>query len=111
MDCLIHLTEPSPRRTLQPWRWSEYISSVCRNGWFGGWMITWGWSWMSGPLWLQTASPPLFGSDGRPGLGQMLMYGTTPNHVLSEIDEERSPTKIVFERPSDTAATRVCEFL
>ncbi len=74
-------------------------------------MITWGWSWMSGPLWQPTASPPLFGSDGRPGLGQTLMNGTTPNQVLSEIDEERSPTKTVFDRPSVTSATLVCEFL
>src|SRR4051812_5458705 len=111
MDCLIHFTEPSPKSTLQPWRWSEYISSVYRKGWFGGWMITWGWSWISGPLWQPTKSPPLFGSEGRPGLGDTLENGMTPNQVLSEIDDERSPMNTVFDSPSVTPATVVCEFL
>src|SRR3954470_6776784 len=103
-------TEPSPNSTLQPPGCSEYISSVWPNGFFGAWMITVGWSWTSGPLWAPTRSPPLFGSDGQPGLGGTLANGTTPTQVASASLDVRSPRKTVLDRPSLTPATRVLEF-
>src|SRR4051812_20344583 len=109
MDCLTNRTDPSPSNTLAPPGWSEYISSVWPNGWFGAWMITCGWSWTSGPLWAPTRSPPLFGSDGHPGLGGTLANGTTPTHVASASFEVRSPTKTVLDSPSATEAARVRE--
>src|SRR2546423_181360 len=110
MVSLIHLTEPSPNRTLQPLPCSEYISSVCPNGLFGAWMMTWGWSWTSGPLWAPTRQPPLFASDGQPGLGGVQANGTTPTHVLLLSFEECSPMKTVLDNPSVTPAMRVFEF-
>src|SRR5262245_54580985 len=109
MVFLMNRTDPSPSSTCPPSPSSEYISSVCPNGWFGAWMITCGWSWTSGPLWQPTMSPPLFGSDGQPGLGQTHENGTTPTHVLSESFEVRSPRKTVLDSPSGTSATLVRE--
>src|SRR4051794_14747476 len=107
---LTNRTEPSPISAWQPSPSSEYISSVWPNGWFGAWMITCGWSWTSGPLWAPTRSPPLFGSEGQPGLGVTQEKGTTPTQVLSESFDDRSPTKTVFDSPSVTPAALVREF-
>src|SRR3954470_17492339 len=104
-------TEPSPRRTLQPPpACPEYISSVWPNGWFGAWMITFGWSRTSGPLCAATRLPPLFGSDGQRLRGGVLAKGPPPTQVESLRIDDLSPRKTVFDRPSDTSATRVREF-
>src|SRR3954453_17909234 len=85
IDWLTKGTEPSPNRTLQPPGCSEYISSVWPNGWLGAWMMTWGWSCVSGPLWTPTKQPPVLHSDGQGRLsrrGQVTAPGTTPTQVL-----------------------------
>src|SRR4051794_19143359 len=111
IDWLTKRTEPSPNSTLQPPGCSEYISSVWPNGWFGAWMMTCGWSWVSGPLWAPTRQPALLGSDRHLGFGGVHAQGTTPTQVLSLRVELCSPRKTVCERPSDTSAARVREFL
>src|SRR4051812_9282545 len=103
-------TEPSPIRTLQPPGWSEYISSVCPNGLFGAWMMTWGWSWVSGPLWAPTRQPPLLGGDGHFGFDGVQANGTTPTQVLSLRRDVCSPRKTVWDRPSVIPEIRIRAF-
>src|ERR1700704_5192705 len=102
MVSLMNRTEPSPISTLPPPGWSEYISSVCPNGLFGAWMMTCGWSWVSGPLWAPTRQPPLLGGDGHAGLDGVQANGTTPTHVLLLSRDVCSPRKTVCESPSTT---------
>src|SRR5262245_29310239 len=109
MFCDTNRTEPSPKSTLAPPGCSAYISSVWPNGWLGAWMITSGWSCVSGPLWTPTRQPPLLGSDGQPGFGGVQAHGTTPTQVLSLSFELCSPTNTVCDSPSGTSATRVRE--
>src|SRR5262249_4257197 len=99
-------TDPSPISTLAPPECSEYISSVWPNGWLGAWMMTCGWSWVSGPLWAPTRQPPLLHSDGNLPLGQVAANGTTPTHVLLLSTELSSPRNTVCDSPSVTSATR-----
>src|SRR5437588_7383376 len=114
MNAPTNRTEPSPKSTLQPGPvCSDHISSVCPNGLFGAWMMTWGWSCTSGPLWTPTRHPPLLQSDGhgrRSSRGQVAAPGTTPTHVLLLRIELCSPMNTVFDNPSVTSATRVLEF-
>ena len=110
MDRLTNRTEPSPSRTLAPSSCWPYISSVWPNGWFGAWMMMFGWSWTSGPLCAPTRFPPLLGSEGQPGFGGVQANGTTPTQVASASFEVRSPRNTVFESPSITSAARVREF-
>src|SRR5262245_35075880 len=114
MKAPMNRTEPSPNSTLQPGPvCSDHISSVCPNGLFGAWMMTWGWSCTSGPLWTPTRHPPLLQSEGqgrRSNRGQVAAPGTTPTHVLSLRIELCSPMNTVFDKPSVTSATRVLEF-
>src|SRR3954470_152169 len=108
MNGEISRTDPSPNRTFAPAVCSAYISSVWPNGWFGAWMMTCGWSCVSGPLWAPTRHPaPLF-SDGhgrRSRRGGVTAPGTTPTHVLLLNDDVCSPRKIVLDTPSVTIAT------
>src|SRR5438270_5097167 len=110
MNALTNRTDPSPDSTLHPGAvCSAHISSVWPNGLFGAWMITWGWSCVSGPLWAPTRQPPPFGDDGQPGFGGVQANGTTPTHVASQSDPLRSPRKTVWDSPSMTSALRVRE--
>src|SRR5437764_4694750 len=106
-------TEPSPNSTLQPAGvCSDHISSVWPNGLFGAWMITCGWSCVSGPLWTPTRQLLALQSDGqgrRSSRGQVAAPGTTPTHVLWLRTELCSPRKTVLDRPSVASATRVRE--
>src|SRR5262245_1900238 len=112
MNVVMNRTDPSPKSTLHPLPCSPHISSVWPNGSFGAWMITSGWSCVSGPLWTPTRHPaPLF-SDGhgrRSSRGGVTAPGTTPTHVLLARTDEPSPTKTVYARPSVTVATLVFE--
>src|SRR3954469_21759237 len=110
MVSLMNRTEPSPISTLPPLECSEYISSVCPKGLFGAWMMTCGWSWVSGPLWAPTRQPPLLGGDGHPGLDGVLANGTTPTQVLSLRRDVCSPRKTVWDRPSVMPEIRIREF-
>src|SRR5260370_38903267 len=96
-------TEPSANRTLHPAGvCSDHISSVCPNGLFGAWMMTWGWSCTSGPLWTPTRQPLALQSDGqgyRSSRGHVAAPGTTPTHVLLLRIELCSPIQTVFANP------------
>src|SRR5438874_1595777 len=106
-------TEPSPNNTLHPGpACSDHISSVCPNGLLGAWMMTCGWSCVSGPLCTPTRQPPPLQSDGqgrRSSRGHVDAPGTTPTQVLWLRTELCSPRKTVFDKPSVTPATRVLE--
>ena len=112
MNWLTNRTLPSPKSTLHPLPCSPHISSVCPNGLFGAWMITCGWSCVSGPLCAPTRHPaPLF-SDGhgrRSSRGGVTAPGTTPTHVLLLSTELCSPMNTVFDSPSGTSAGRTFE--
>src|SRR5438552_11573620 len=113
MNAWTKRTEPSPNSTLQPGAvCSAYISSVWPNGLLGAWMMTSGWSCVSGPLCAPTRQPaPLF-SDGqgrKSKRGGVTAPGTTPTQVLLLSDDVCSPKKMVFDRPSFTLATVVFE--
>ena len=88
---------------------SPHISSVWPNGLFGAWMMTWGWSCVSGPLWTPTRQPPPLFSDGhgrRSSRGGVTAPGTTPTHVLllriravlADEDRVRQPVADVGDR-------------
>src|SRR5438128_10394125 len=103
----VNRTDPSPNNTLQPVGCSPHISSVCPNGLFGAWMMTCGWSCVSGPLCTPTKQPPELQSEGqgrRSSRGHVDAPGTTPTQVLLLSTELCSPTKTVFDNPSGTSA-------
>src|SRR5438309_9928597 len=114
MSAGMNRTEPSPNSTLQPAGvCSDHISSVWPNGLFGAWMMTCGWSWVSGPLCAPTRHVAALFSDGhgrRSSRGGVTAPGTTPTQVLLLRIELCSPMNTVFDRPSVTPATVVLEF-
>ena len=65
MNALMKRTEPSPNSTFEPGpACSDHISSVWPNGLFGAWMMTCGWSCVSGPLCAPTRHVAALFSEG-----------------------------------------------